>query len=182
MDMEEFQQELMRGIELYKKAQFRQALNIFVEQLHLIEKNAGPDQYVNFLDIMANCHINLAEFDKAVDYLDQSLKIYKDLYNIHKQAHILQMLANSLNAAGRPEESVEYIKQSIEINRTLDNQLDLANNLVSLAIIQSEMKTYDQAFGNLGDALSIFEKEQDIDGVLLSLNHMGNLYLENPQI
>lgn len=173
---------MITGIELYKKAQFRQALDIFVDNLNTIKQVFPQENYILTLELIANCHINLSEFDKAVDYLKETADLYEKMGNRERLALALSKLGNSLNASGNPTDAIQYLNKAIELNREQSKLQEVASNLLSLSIIQSDMKQYSKSLSHLKGALEIFESYNDIENQIMCINNMGNNYLEQSQL
>lgn len=174
--MEDFRTYLLKGLDYYNKADFKPAFDILTDALPTIEQSAQADQLVKFTDMIANCCLNLGNFDEAIIYLKKSLATYELMGDKKGQANTLSKIANSLIADGK--NGIEFLDRSTEIYRELSDHAGVASNQLSFAGILAENKDYKEALEMYEECILFFESLKDDSNFITTLSAVVDIYLE----
>jgi stress-induced-phosphoprotein 1 len=91
-----------KGNEHYKKKEFEEALKFYN-----IAKDMNPDEVIYWSNIGA-CHIEMKQFEKAVEACDQGIASTKGKnYDFVKLAKVMARKASALDKMGNPEEALK---------------------------------------------------------------------------
>jgi tetratricopeptide (TPR) repeat protein len=74
--------------------------------------------YTDLLDTTGVIYYKLGEFDKAVEYFDKCIELYKRGTPAAIGSHLY--LAKSFDKLGQRNKAVEHLNQALDLNRVLD--------------------------------------------------------------
>ena len=118
--------------------------------------------------------------DKAIEYLEKSLPISKELYGEKSEdyATVLDNIGNIYFIMGSFEKSLEYHNNAIDIfkNNSIADSVSYARYLSNTGTVYEKIKQYDKAFDYYKRALEIRIKKLGYHpDVAASLINMGNV-------
>ncbi|HCW05750.1 MAG TPA: hypothetical protein DGG95_00085, partial [Cytophagales bacterium] len=128
----------------------------------------------------------IAEVYFSLNQRDQSLKMYSQLLEIHRQKNDLKQMRSTLekmafiySQSNDIESSLKYRFQLLDINKQLKDDEQVASTLNSIGNYYKDLKRYDKALESYQAALSI-NKQISSDGknnsVVTNLINIGNIY------
>jgi len=119
------------------------------------------------------------DFDKAVYYYLQALKIAEEQDNLRNIAISCNGLGNTLlHLPGREEDALVYFEKSLEAERKRGNTLGIAMNYLSIGDYFTEKGEYKRAREYLEDLLEINKKRNDDFGLGITYEYFGHNYLQ----
>ena len=195
------------GVAYFMNGNFLEAKKILQKASELSLKTFGIDNiyYANDLVNLGLTHVELGEFEQAIQCYDNSIRIYSDSKKVNKKnfAKILNNYANLLSDLDRYDDAekkyLEAIKIYIENNAQLE--LSYAQCLLNYSILKAEKECFTEAKILMSKSLSIIrmvegEKSPDyintlvnlatlkgdmgeIDSAIFDFNMVANLCSEN---
>ena len=141
-----------------------------MEKASKLEEFADVDYSIHYLHKLGFASLNIGEYDKSEKYYLQSISKAKDLGS----KTILSWGYNGLsileNTRGNLDRAREY--SNLISN---DNPILEASNMGNQGIIECRSGNYHRGNELFQAALTIFEQENDLQGIANSLNSLGNV-------
>ena len=109
------------------------------------------------------------EYDKALDYHMQGLKIRQKIGNKQNMAYSMIGIGRALWRKGELEQALDYSEKSFRIHEKIGNKLDIANSLVHIGLIHSGKGESDTALEYNKQCIKIYEgigHKKSVAGVL----------------
>ena len=116
------------------------------------------------------------DYDKAIDYNIQSLKINEVLGNKDGIAATLNNIGLIHKYQGESAKAIDYLTQSLKIYEELGNKKGISNALGNIGIIYDDQGDYTKAMDYYTQSLKIEEELGDKKGIASSLNNIGSIY------
>jgi len=121
---------------------------------------------------MGNLYGDMGKWDKAIEYLQNSLLITKKLNNLKRKARIIKSIGLAYLLKGKTEGGYKYLKDSLKICEEIKAE-------VLYAMVLNNMGIYYDMVGERESAIDIYKKSLSIskkyDNVIEISNAMGNL-------
>ena len=118
----------------------------------------------------------------AQEYLEESLKLTREIGDKSGIAYALMNLSGVSNRNGNQEQAMSYLEESLRLRIELDDKTGIAYSLYSIGSIFFDQKKYQQAREYHKESLEIRTELRDKYGIALSLysfskilNHEGKL-------
>jgi predicted ATPase/class 3 adenylate cyclase len=105
----------------------------------------------------------------AMDLLDRSLAIYRELGDKEGEAHVLWGMADALGSTGDPEGALRLLEQSLALFRATDNVFGLGWALFSTAFASTAAGRFREAVEHVRESLRLFDEVGDISAIVLHL-------------
>ncbi len=158
--------------------------SVRVGQWVLAEKKRGlstePDAFL--LNAFAFTIDNLGEHHKAIDYFQQALNIFKEVYGEKHQyvAAALNNLGGAWRALGEPSKAIDYYEQALTIDRTVSGEEhpDVAVDLNNLGSAWYALGEHRKAIDYFQQALAIDRAVygEEHPSVAIRLNNLGSAW------
>ncbi|AWW30382.1 sensor histidine kinase [Echinicola strongylocentroti] len=117
------------------------------------------------------------DFDKAVFYYLEALKIAESENNLRNIAIACNGLGNTLlHLPGRGEDAIAYFERSLEAERKRNNTLGIAMNYLSIGDYFTEIGEYQMARNYLSKLLDINKARKDTFGLGITYEYYGQNY------
>ncbi len=127
-----------------------------------------------------------SEYEKAIEYYQQSLKIYEELANSPDSAEATsgkKGIAISLGNIGvvythlsNYKKSIEYYKKSLKIDEELNNIQGIAYSLNNIGTVYSIQKNYEEALEYYQRSIEIYRDLDNKQGIAMTLNNIGDVF------
>jgi serine phosphatase RsbU (regulator of sigma subunit)/Tfp pilus assembly protein PilF len=134
---------------------------------------------------------NTGEYDKAIEYYQENLRIQEELGSILNMALSRANIGNVYYYFGLDyDKALEYYNTSLELFRqyieeysddeeeALEGKSGMASIYLNIGMVYKEINNMGLAIDNYRKALRIFREIDDIPGVANTQNQMGLVYLE----
>ena len=125
------------------------------------------------LNSLGNASDSLGQYQQAIEYHQQSLKIFQDIGDISGIASSLNNLGNVYNSLGKYQQALEYYQQSLKIFQYIGNISGIAKSLNNLGSASRNLGQYQQAIEYHQQSLKISQDIGDISGIAKSLRGLG---------
>ncbi|MEO8713248.1 MAG: histidine kinase, partial [Parafilimonas sp.] len=116
----------------------------------------------------------------AFMYYQKALLIDEQNNNKLNLAHDYEHIGVLYDDADEFDKALVFYKKSLSLNKEINNQREIAANLVNIATVFRKLKNYSAAYKNLNDALEIYTVLTDKYNVANLLNEKGKIYAECP--
>jgi signal transduction histidine kinase len=176
----------INGNAYLKLGEYPEAVNDFLEELKLREKNPGwvNSSVGNTYTMIGESYRAVANFDVAVEYLNKALKINLEKIDEKEIAHTYNRLAavyyeisfrrEDVSAGDKAE---DFANKSIEISEKI-NEIDLTISSYNiLGSVNSQRKDFDNALKYYFLALGKADKDSAYADRPNILNNISNVYL-----
>ncbi|MFX0137698.1 MAG: tetratricopeptide repeat protein, partial [Candidatus Hodarchaeota archaeon] len=124
----------------------------------------------------ANIYFMMREFDKALEYAEQTLMLYKNLDLKLGIVESLDIMKNIYYYLGEFERSLEYSNQCLLHAKEIDYKAQILNCYMHFGIIYAFRGEVDSAIEHYDKALGIAKEIDYKFGIAASLNNLGDLY------
>ncbi len=132
----------------------------------------------NALNIKGLSHMVRTNYDSALAYYNQALKLNKQIDDKYAVTSILNNISNVELSKGNYTKVLEYVYQSLKINEGLHNNYGMAANYNNIGNIYDELGDLKTAFSFYKRALKLAELTKDKRIIKDIQNNIGNSYSE----
>ncbi|MEP0855032.1 tetratricopeptide repeat protein [Trichocoleus sp. DQ-U1] len=138
------------------------------------QNNSESWQFAASLNSLGNAYNSLGQYQPAIDYLQQSLAISREISHPNGEAASLGNLGNAYNSLGQYQPAIDYLQQSLAITREIGDLDGEAASLGNLGNAYNSLGQYQPAIDYLQQSLAIFREIGDRNGEAISLIGLGN--------
>jgi len=117
------------------------------------------------------------EISRSIDYLDKSLKIWRQHDNFWEQAIVLSYFSFVLGAAGDQERGLQYSEESVEIAGKIGNPILINYCLLDLCQSYVHLKKYDKARPMIKEFLDSCDEQKQSDLIIRARRFLGDCAL-----
>lgn len=166
------------------------ALDLFKQELDMYKKCLPPDHHLfaHVLNNIGTTYQNMDEFDRALEYYEEALKIQSISFNHDRDEHPLVM-ATLNNIATCQFEKNDFHHSEQTFQRLLDTKLaihgndSISNSTIAiaysnLAMAQMKQGHFDEALANYTRTLEIEESIGDLSSISVTYNNIGGVFHE----
>jgi tetratricopeptide (TPR) repeat protein len=132
---------------------------------------------------LGSVYRSLGQYEEALNVLQQSLEIQREIRVAEStksdhsgEANSLNNLGNVYYSLGKYEEALNFYQQSLAIQREIDDIQGEANSLGNLGNVHQSLGEYQKALKYNQQSLEIDRQIGDIQGEAQSLGNLGNVY------
>ncbi|MDP2277949.1 MAG: tetratricopeptide repeat protein, partial [Nitrospirota bacterium] len=119
----------------------------------------------------------LNQYDKALSYFEESLKISRELDYSAGIATNLNNIGNVYADLGKSDNALSYYQQSLEIDKRLNRPHKIAITLNNIGMEYFRLNQHEKALYYLNEALKIEKKLNNPHYIADRLNNIGAVYL-----
>ena len=116
------------------------------------------------------------EFESAIKYWGQALKIFEALDNRFGIAECLGALGDSFHKKGEQEIALEHLQRSLPIWEAIDNKHKIGWTLSGIGQVYSAKREFDTALEYFQKQLKIIKPSDDPIYYYFALTHSGSVY------
>ena len=120
---------------------------------------------------------DINQYDKALSYYEQSLKISRELDNSAMIATNLNNIGNVYASLGKSDTALSYYQQTLDMEKRLNRPHKTAITLNNIGMEYFRLGQYEQALNYLREALKIEKKLNNPHNIAARLNNIGAVYL-----
>ena len=115
----------------------------------------------------------LGEFEKAIEKLEDQLKLSFDLDDKEMQADALKGLGTAYRSKGDPQKGIQYSEQALLIHEKLGGLLGQAHSLDNIGVAYKNLKEYQRAIDYQKKSLAISRQIGNLRGEAKTLCNLG---------
>jgi CHAT domain-containing protein len=119
---------------------------------------------------------NLGQYQKAIEYYQQSLAIKKQIGDRNGEGISLNNLGSGYHSLGQYQKAIEYYQQSLAIAKQIVDRKGEATSLSNLGSAYDNLGQYQNAIEYYQQSLGIAKQIGDRNGEGTSLNNVGSTY------
>jgi tetratricopeptide (TPR) repeat protein len=116
------------------------------------------------------------EWERAIDFYQQSLETKEQVGDIHGMAQTMGNLGNVYQAKGEWERAIEVYRQSLEALEQVGDIHGMAGTYNNLGAVYQAKGEWDRAIDFYRQSLETFEGVGDIHGMAGTYNNLGAVY------
>lgn len=167
----------LAGVVYYLQGNLNQALKEHRRALRALDDGKIKDRHLrlSILRNLANAHWGLNEFDEAIRFYKEALKVLRDMNDKLRQAGVFWGMAVVYHAQGKRAEAKMYGLRALDIYEARSDRASAANMCLALAEFSTDDRKYDDAEQMLARAEKLLEGTDEL--VL-----MGVLYQDKARL
>ena len=119
-----------------------------------------------------------AHLSRAADTLRQAVELFETMADSSIRARTRYHLGRCYSQLGRWDEAVSVLEQARETFTCQKTRPELAHTLLELGQLYGQMRDFESANIYLKDALRLFRRLGDTDGIAVTQEALGNLALQ----
>ncbi len=124
---------------------------------------------------------HLANYDTALDFLQQSLKISQEIGDKSGEGTTLNNISQIFDARGDYDSALDFLQQSLKISQEIGDKSGEGTTLNNMATTAHARGDYDTALDFLQQSLKIRQEIGDVAGLCATLFNMGHIYRQADQ-
>lgn len=98
------------------------------------------------------------EYQKALQYFEQSVALNKEINNSNAIKAIYSNMGMIYSDLGQPETSIVFFRKSLLLSRTQNNKQDIGANLINIGVALKNLNRFQESVDNTEEALTIFKE------------------------
>jgi serine phosphatase RsbU (regulator of sigma subunit)/uncharacterized protein HemY len=166
----------------YYRHQFEDAI-VYCLQTEKHAREMKHDVYIaEIRNLMAGCHVNLGEYDKALEILDELIVFTRDKELYTNLALALTASAGVHYNLGEYETTANRLFETAETYKKLEDTTRLAQTYRNLSLIYGQIKNYKLAKKYVNEALQIGIKKGDRRRIVDAYSRYGTIYENEKKI
>ncbi|MBK9249571.1 MAG: tetratricopeptide repeat protein [Ignavibacteria bacterium] len=160
----------------YNQGDFLLAL----EQAHqgLVQAQAGEitKSIPQAWNIIGKVHISLGDYDKALEFFNNSLVINEEIGSKNGIAKNLTNIGGVYGRISDYPQALTYFQKALAIYEEIGRKDGIANNLINIGSVYQYLSDYPQALTYYQKAISINEEIGSKEGIARDLGNIGIVY------
>jgi len=174
-----------QAIELYRKGEYQQALELFKKAIVLETESKQPSSTNSREVAQTQTNIgatlsSLGRYEEALAAFQRALHLYKQSGDESSIGVLLNNIGSVYKNMGRYEKAVEAYERSLEIAKKLygNNHPDTAIIVNNLGSVYAAMGDYERALALFQQSLSVYDKilGPEHPQTATSLNNLASIY------
>jgi tetratricopeptide (TPR) repeat protein len=133
-------------------------------------------KYTASLTSLGNVYKSLGEYQKAIEFYQQSLAITREIGDRGGEASSYNNLGNVYYSLGEYQKAIEFYQQSLAITREIGDRGGEGKSYNNLGIVYYSLGEYQKAIEFYQQSLAITREIGDRGGEAASYNNLGIVY------
>jgi serine phosphatase RsbU (regulator of sigma subunit)/Flp pilus assembly protein TadD len=146
------------GVFADQEGNYPSAIRLFVEAKNRFTKENEIEEIIFCNNQLGKVYSNLGDYSKAVDLLDESLKLSKQTKDSTSEANTLNALSVIYQRMDNGEKAEEFADRSLLLAKELQNERMIAITEINLGNAYGLKNEWDRAIAVWTDSFKIFEK------------------------
>lgn len=142
----------------------------------LAQKIPNNQLKASCLNGLGRVYWHFSEFELALDYCQQALKIYQHLNNRLGEANCNRLLGDVHTHLNEYELARECYQQVLALYQQIKDFLGEGNCLLSLGYVHIQLAEYQQARNHYQQALALYQQIEEPLGEANCIYHLGNVH------
>jgi len=185
LESTELKKEQLKQIsEIYNKLAFSQSVvgerkkaeNNLNKALKYCRKIKDKDNESLILMSMGNLYGDMGQWDKAIEYFQNSLLITEKIDNLKRKARIIKSIGLAYLFKGDTERGYKYLKDSLKICEEIKAEVLYAMVLNNMGIYYDMVGEWKKAINYYKKSLSIYERHKSITQISNTMGNLGFAY------
>lgn len=164
-----------KGRAYYDLADYKNAMDLYLKSKDIFEKHKLYNKdYGHLLHYIGSVFKRQKDYDKALEYYEQELKLAHDLKDLSVEAEALYLCASMYGHKGDLEKELEYCGKSLKLFEETGSASGVALMKGNIAGIYADMGDIPKAMEYTKSAMTYYEKEGDGEKMAWSYSALGN--------
>ncbi|MGK7928781.1 MAG: tetratricopeptide repeat protein [Spirulina sp.] len=133
-------------------------------------------KYTASLIDLGNAYDSLGDYEKTIDYYQQSLTIAREIGDRSGEGGSLCNIGNTYHTLGQYQKALEYYEQAFIILESIKHREFIANTLTGLGNVYGSLGDYQKAIDYHKQSLTIAKEMGSRSGESSSLGGLGSVY------
>ncbi|ODV36460.1 tetratricopeptide repeat protein [Microcystis aeruginosa] len=172
--------DILRAIEdfLTRRGYYQTLADYYLELVTVYQQQEEQTnwKYTASLTSLGNAYYLLGEYEKAIEFHQQSLAIDREIGDRGGEASSYNNLGNVYNSLGEYQKAIEFCQQSLAIKREIGDRGGEAKSYNNLGNVYGSLGEYEKAIEFHQQSLAIDREIGDRGGEANSYNNLGNVY------
>ncbi|MBD2202284.1 tetratricopeptide repeat protein [Calothrix sp. FACHB-1219] len=158
-----------------RQADYRTAIDYYQQAGKLYQQAGDTAMESMTFQMIANVHKTLSgDYEKALEFLDKSLKLQED--DKDNKAFTLWLQADIYTSQGNYQVALNLYNQALEIQRSIPNPTSEARTLVNIASVYRYLGDYKLSIETYNQALDIYKRIKNKVEEIRTLSSIANVY------
>ncbi len=162
---------------LWLQGDYAQALSLQKEGSDLAIKKKNRRFLIMFNNVKGLIYADLGNTEEAVESLNVSLAIARELGDRGEQANTYNNLGSAYRKAGRFSEARKAFMEAMRIDRSMAFKLGLAYDYANLGLVLENLQKFSEAIDNLERAIAISREIDNPFNEVKSLLALGRIFI-----
>lgn len=123
-------------------------------------------------------HLKLGDYDAALRFGEEALKINREIEDRRGEASILNFIGIIYRTVNKYPESLNYYEKSLKIVQAEDYKIGISAGFANTGLVYRMRGQYAEALSRYEQALQVAEQIGDVHGMAMTAYNIGNLYAE----
>jgi serine phosphatase RsbU (regulator of sigma subunit) len=141
--------------------------------------NFFKDNFASSLNNLGYYNERISKINEAIDYYNQSLKIYIEISSLKGMASVYNNLGNLYQSQGNTPKALNLLLKCLKIYEKLGNKYDIALALNNIGYLYGQQNDEISALSYYKKSLKIKEEINDNNGIIITRNNIGYIYQDN---
>lgn len=141
--------------------------------------NFFKDNFASSLNNLGYYNERIGKINEAIDYYNQSLKIYIEVSSLKGAANVYNNLGNLYQYQSNAPKALNLLLKSLKIYEKLGNKYDIALSLNNIGYLYGQQGDEISALSYYKKSLKIREEINDNKGIIITRNNIGYIYQDN---
>ncbi len=168
----------IKGWSLMLKGDYERSIDIFKEELDLVEAMGEMKGEGRALHDLGTVYIRTGEYEEAECLLRSAVEYREMCEDIKGLGDSFNSLGVIYKSKGDMDGALKYYRKSMEIEEEIGNKQGIARALNNMATIYWHKGELEEALTHYGLCLDIVERTGDKGGTALTLSNIGNIYVD----
>ncbi|WP_414552044.1 tetratricopeptide repeat protein [Anabaena sp. CCY 0017] len=133
-------------------------------------------KYRDSLIFLGNAYYFLGDYQKMIEFNQQSLEISLEIGDYNAESEALNGLGVAHNSLGQYQQAINFLQKSLEIKREIGDRYGEGTALVNLGYTHNSLGQYQQAINFFQKSLEIKREIGDRYGEGICLGNLGNFF------
>ncbi|MDI6736365.1 MAG: tetratricopeptide repeat protein [bacterium] len=142
----------------------------------LLDTVSSPEKKVSLINEIAQRYILLGQYQKALNLLEDGLKISKEIGDKSGEGTILNNISQIYRARGDYETALDYLSRSLKICQEIGDKSGEGTTLSNIGSISYARGKYETAFDYLSRSLKISQEIGDRAGEAVTSYNITRIY------
>jgi CHAT domain-containing protein/Flp pilus assembly protein TadD len=150
------------GMVYRSMGEYQKSINYYTQALEIVQAEIINDEWeASILHNLGSAHEDLGKNALAIDYLEQSLILWREIGNVEKQAWVLNAIGWNQHMLGQDEQAIDQLEKARELFKQISDLYGEVWVLKNLRWVYQGLGQNDKALNFLQTALQVQGKMQD---------------------
>ncbi|MFN9673328.1 MAG: tetratricopeptide repeat protein [Microcystis sp.] len=178
--------DILRAIEdfLTRRGYYQTLADYYLQLVTVYQQQEDKTnwKYTASLTSLGNVYNSLGEYQKALEFHQQSLAIFREIGDRGGEGNSYNNLGTVYNSLGEYQKAIEFYQQSLVIKQEIGDRAGASSSYYNLGNVYSCLREYQKALEFYQQSLAIFREIGDRKGEAKSWFNLGLTYYKLKRI